>query len=231
MAESAIPPQDGRAPGYADAMRHDGDLLDLTMRLSEATPVYPGDPAVRIETTSTFEDAGYFNTRLALGSHNGTHLDAEGHMIPGGRMLDAYPLDRFRGRGVLLDVRGGAADLASTVDGADIDDDCVVLLWTGLSDAAHQADYFTRVPDLPVGLVELLIARGVRMVGVDAGSIDAEPFAVHKALLSHGILIAENLVGLSAVRTRARQSPDFTVWALPLHVATEASPARVIAAW
>jgi kynurenine formamidase len=211
-------------------MRDDADLLDLTMRLSEATPVYPGDPAVRIDTTADFQDSGYFNTRLTLGSHNGTHLDAESHMIPGGRMLDAYPLDRFRGRGVVLDVRDGtAADLASTLQGADIDDDCVVLLWTGLSDAWREPDYYLRVPDLPVGLVELLIARSVKMVGVDAGSIDAEPFAVHKALLSHGILIAENLVGLSAIS--ARQEPDFTVWALPLHLATEASPARVVAAW
>ena len=94
--------------------------------------------------------------------------------------------------------------------------------------------YYARVPDLPVGLVELLIARGVTMVGVDAGSIDAEPFAVHKALLSHGILIAENLVGLSAIGAIgaiARRETEFTVWALPLNVATEASPARVIAAW
>ena len=193
------------------------------MRLDAGTPVYPGDPRVRVEVTDTFEDAGYFNTRLTLGAHNGTHLDAEGHMIPGGRMLDAYPLDRFRGRGVLLDLRAdGACDRAA----ADrVDEDCIVLLWTGISDALGEPDYYHRVPQLPDGLLELLVGRGVKLVGVDAGSIDAAPFAVHKTLLGNGILIAENLVGLSALEHAAA----FTVWALPLNVAVEASPARVVA--
>lgn len=206
------------------------------MRLNDGTPVYPGDPAVSIDVTATFEEAGYFNTRLCLGSHIGTHIDAEGHMIPGGRMLDAYPLDRFHGRGVILDVRGfldvrgGAA--VPDVRGAGIDDGCIVLLWTGLSDAQHEPDYYSRVPELPTALVDELIACGVKMVGIDAGSIDSEPFAIHKALLSNGVLIAENLVGLSAIASRAdSESAEFTVWALPLNLEAEASPARVVAAF
>jgi len=204
----------------------ESDLVDLTMPLNGDTPVYPGDPAVVLEQTAGFEDAGYFNTRLTLGSHNGTHVDAEGHMIPGGRMLDAYPLERFRGRGVILDVRGGQEGVPQ-LDNADIDSDCIVLLRTGLSDVRHDPGYYTTTPRLPEGLVSLLIERRVKMVGIDAGSIDAEPFAVHKALLSAGVLIAENLVGLSAVAYRADER--FAVWALPLNLAAEASPARVLA--
>ena len=196
------------------------------MRLNGDTPVYPGDPAVAVEQTAGFEDAGYYNTRLALGSHNGTHIDAEGHMIPGGRMLDAYPLEQFRGRGVLLDVRGGLAG-APELGGTDLDGDCIVLLRTGLSDVRHHLGYYAMTPRLPDGLVRLLVERGVKMVGVDAGSIDAEPFAVHKALLSAGILIVENLVGLAALAYRTDER--FTVWALPLNVEAEASPARVLA--
>jgi arylformamidase len=204
------------------------EVIDLSMRLAEETPVYPGDPAVRVDVTSTFEEAGFFNTRLTLGAHNGTHIDAEGHMIPGGRMLNEYPLSRFHGRGVLLDVRDGVAglELREAAAGTDVDSDSIVLLWTGISDARHEPDYYSRVPDLTMDLVEWLVAAGVKMVGVDAGSIDAEPFEVHKALLSGGVLIAENLVGLSAL---ASASVPFTVWALPLNVEVEASPARVIA--
>ena len=200
------------------------EIIDLSMRLNEETPVYPGDPLVRVDVTSTFEEAGFFNTQLTLGAHNGTHIDAEGHMIPGGRMLNEYPLSRFHGRGVLLDVRDGAAALE--LRGAGVDSDCIVLLWTGISDARDEPGYYSRVPDLTMDLVEWLVAAGVKMVGVDAGSIDAEPFAVHKALLSGGVLIAENLVGLSAL---ASVPVPFGVWALPLNVEVEASPARVVA--
>jgi arylformamidase len=202
------------------------EVVDLSMRLSDDTPVYPGDPSVRIEVTSTFEEAGFFNTRLTLGAHNGTHIDAEGHMIPGGRMLDEYPLSRFHGRGVLLDVRNGSSglDLRDAAGDVTVDADSIVLLWTGISDARHEPDYYSRVPDLTMDLVEQLIAAGVKMVGVDAGSIDAEPFEIHKALLSGGVLIAENLVRLSTLA-----SASFKVWALPLNVSVEASPARVVA--
>ena len=202
------------------------EIIDLSMRLTEDTPVYPGDPAVRVDVTSTFEEAGFFNTRLTLGAHNGTHIDAEGHMIPGGRMLNEYPLSRFQGRGVLLDVRDGASglDLREAAAVSAVDAESIVLLRTGISEARHEPDYYSRVPDLTTDLVEWLIAAEVRMVGVDAGSIDAEPFEVHKALLSAGVLIAENLVGLSALA-----SVPFTVWALPLNVEVEASPARVVA--
>jgi kynurenine formamidase len=196
------------------------------MRLNGDTPVYPGDPAVGVEPAAGFADAGYFTTRLSLGSHNGTHLDAEGHMIPGGRMLDAYPLEQFRGRGVLLDVRGGMEG-APEVGGADLDEDCIVLLRTGLSDVRHHLGYYAMTPQLPDGLVDLLVARGVKMVGVDAGSIDAEPFPVHRTLLAAGILVAENLVGLSALAYRTDER--FNVWALPLNLEVEASPARVLA--
>lgn len=203
------------------------------MRLNDSTPVYPGDPTVAIDVTATFEDSGFFNTRLSLGCHIGTHIDAEGHMIPGGRMLDSYPLDCFHGRGVLLDVRSGAA--TPDVLGAGIDDGCIVLLRTELSDDQHEPDYYSRVPELPMDFVDELIACGVKMVGIDAGSIDGEPFTIHKALLSHGVLIAENLVGLSALASRvgAEAAPvsEFTVWALPLNLETEASPARIVAAF
>ena len=227
-APGSCPGRPEAAPRYPDLVTSDSGraLVDLTMRLNGRTPVYPGDPAVAVEQTAGFEDAGYYNTRLTLGSHNGTHIDAEGHMIPGGRMLDAYPLDRFRGRGVLLDIRGGMAG-APELGGTDLDGDCIVLLWTGLSEVSHHLGYYAMTPQLPDGLVELLIERGVKMVGVDAGSIDAGPFAVHKALLAAGILIVENLVGLAALAYRTDER--FTVWALPLNVEAEASPARVLA--
>lgn len=212
----------------------DPDIIDLTMRLTDDTPVYPGDPPVRVSVAAGFEDAGFFNTRLSLGSHNGTHIDAEGHMVPGGRMLDDYPLDRFHGRGVLLDVRADspapdpdAAEATEATEATEIGPDCIVLLRTGLSDARHKADYYARVPDLTTALVDHLVERGVKMVGIDAGSIDNEPFAIHKALLSHDILIAENLVGLAALASRA--AAGFDVWALPLNLEVEASPARVVA--
>ena len=43
---------------------------------------------------------------------------------------------------------------------------------------------------------ELLAQAGAGLVGIDAPSIDEEPYPVHRHLLGEGILIAENLCGL-----------------------------------
>ena len=54
-------------------------------------PVWPGDPAVSLETVCTAETDGCRITRLTLGSHTGTHLDAPRHVLPGGSSLDELP--------------------------------------------------------------------------------------------------------------------------------------------
>ncbi len=55
-------------------------------------------------------------------------------------------------------------------------------------------------------------------------SVDYEPFAVHQTLLRGDVLILENLTGLERVAGR-----DFRVYALPLRLAADGAPVRVVA--
>jgi arylformamidase len=72
-------------------------IIDLTHIIYSGMPVYPGDPEVTIEQTHSIDDNGYKVSKLSLGSHNSTHIDAQSHMIPGGKTLSEYPIDRFLG--------------------------------------------------------------------------------------------------------------------------------------
>ena len=65
--------------------------VDLSYPLETGMPVWPGDPAVSLETVCTAETDGCRITRLTLGSHTGTHLDAPCHVLPGGSSLDELP--------------------------------------------------------------------------------------------------------------------------------------------
>ncbi len=194
-------------------------LVDLTMRLGRQTPAYPGDPEVEISQVANLDSDGFLDHVIRCGTHNGTHIDAPGHMIRGGNMLGAYRPDRFVGRGRLLDLRSQRPPDVSSIEENDI-----VLLWTGFSEAAAAADYYSRIPAFSTELAEQLVGRGVKLVGVDAGSVDAEPFPIHKTLLGNDVLIAENLVGLSQL-----VNTEFEVIALPLNVNLDGSPARVVA--
>lgn len=197
-------------------------LVDLTMPLSPATPVFPGDPAIEVRLAADLERDGYVTHELRLGTHSGTHLDAPAHLSASGRSLADVPLEQFCGRGVLIDARDGLGPGA--VEQAGVQPGDVALLWTGLSDDWQRPGYAERVPDLDLAAVRLLRDAGPSLVGVDAASVDAAPFPVHRLLLSADVLVLENLVGLAGLA-----GSRFTVTALPLAVALDGAPARVVA--
>jgi arylformamidase len=197
-------------------------IIDLSVTLNSDTPVYPGDPTVEITVAAEIESAGYLDHVLTLGTHNGTHIDAEAHMVSSGKMLADYPVEQFIGDGVLIDARSGL-DVECLV-GQDLSPKDIVLLWTGISDFLHSDDYYRKVPHITDEAARYLVSKGVKLVAVDAGSIDSTPFPIHKILLAGGVLIAENLVGFSKLI-----DTSFEVWALPLKLEVEAAPARIVA--
>lgn len=90
-------------------------LIDLTMPITSQTPVYPGDPKPKIEPAATFAQDGYHVSRLVLGSHSGTHVDAPFHFYEHGWRLDDVPLTYFLGRGVVINATGKAEGEAVTM--------------------------------------------------------------------------------------------------------------------
>jgi kynurenine formamidase len=62
------------------------------------------------------------------------------------------------------------------------------------------------------------------MIGVDMCSPDHPDFPIHKLLLSHDVLIIENLTNVSVL-----EGKEFKITALPLKLDIDGSPARVIA--
>lgn len=72
-------------------------IIDLTMSLHTGMPVYPGDPEVSIELVQTHEKDGWDMRRIQINAHDGTHVNAPIHMVPGGKTLDDMSLDMFCG--------------------------------------------------------------------------------------------------------------------------------------
>jgi cyclase len=130
------------------------------------------------------------NDTLTLTAHTGTHIDAPAHYgstasygdgTP--RTIDQLPLDWFEGPGFVLDVSDlgvGVADAAclaaemNRIGYAPVPGD-IALIRTGADQRVGTPDYFTRFVGLDASAVELLLDRGVRVIGTDAFSLDA-PF-------------------------------------------------------
>ena len=70
-------------------------VVDLSHVVDNGTKSYPGDPAPRLDTAADITHDSCCVTRISLVTHTGTHVDAEAHVIHGGKCLGDYPLTAF----------------------------------------------------------------------------------------------------------------------------------------
>ena len=200
-------------------------LLDLTRLITTGMPVYPGDTPPQLTETVHFEESACVNYQIKSSMHVGTHIDGPMHMVKEGRRLCDLELDRFFGRGVLVDARGKTLLDADLLDGLSLQKGDVVLFWTDWDKKFGTEAYFAEFPVLSEALAERLIELEVKMIGLDNPSPDRAPYPVHRLLLGKEILIIENLCGLEALQGRV----DFEVIALPTKYYADSAPARVVA--
>ena len=63
---------------------------------------WPGDPPVIIKSTHSIANGDDANvSKIDMGSHTGTHMDAPYHFIRGGKGIDRMPLDAAPARAIL----------------------------------------------------------------------------------------------------------------------------------
>lgn len=205
-------------------------LLDLSRRLETGMPVFPGDPPVELAPAGA--EPPWQVTRLHLGTHSGTHIDAASHYVRDGRSIDEYPLERFVLDAYVVHLDVGAEAAISWEDiAAQVPRDLTgvgTLLHTGW-DRHWGADEAARHPHLSEDAASRLAAGGVTLVGTDALNIDgtARPTTfAHAALLGADVLVVENLIGLGALDAGRPYRCAF----VPLNVARgDGSPIRAYA--
>lgn len=200
-------------------------IIDLSVAVNENTPAYPGDPKIKIKKIGTFDKDTYNDHLVSFGIHSsGTHIDAPFHMVEDGKSLEQIHISQFVGRGRLIKV-DGKFDIA-TVKNAGVEEEDIVLFYTGLSRVYGQDDkyYGDDRPELTEEIANYLVEKKIKMIGLDMCSPDKEPFPVHRILLGNEILIIENLTNLDQL-----DGKEFTVYALPINLQLDGGPARVIA--
>ncbi len=200
--------------------------IDLTHTLVDAMPVFPGDPPTTLTQITSVGKEGYTDHQLTTVMHVGTHMDAPLHMIEGGKYMSDMPLERFAGTGILVDVRNKKLIDVDALTGVIIPTGAAVLLFTGMSDKYGTTEYEKQYPHISENFAQAIVAAGVHMLGMDMINPDTqESFPVHKILLSHDVLIIENLTNLGALVTAS----NFDVMAFPMKLKADAAPVRVVA--
>lgn len=199
--------------------------IDLSQDILDDMPVHPYDDRVKLYQDKFLDKDKYNNFKLEIGMHSGTHIDTPMHLTNRQTFINEIPLDRFIGRGVLLDVRNEKVIKYKEEYWNRIQSDDVVLLFTGHSDKYGTDEYYRQQPVISEELADFFVEKNIKMLGMDLPSPDDYPFAIHKKLLANNILIIENLTSLWELLN----VEHFDIIAFPLKIRSEAAMARVVA--
>lgn len=202
-------------------------IFDITLPINRELPIWPGDPDVMIEITEKISEGGKANiSRINMGSHTGTHIDAPFHFNDRGITVDRLPLNLLIGRARVIDIGEdtGAID-KPTIETIEIDGIEKVLFKTRNSNR-YSKEFIKDFVALTPNGASLLVEKGVRVVGIDYLSIEAygsKEHDTHRILLSSGVIIIEGLY------LKDIKPGEYELIALPLLLeGGDGAPARVV---
>lgn len=202
-------------------------LRDISITLSQGVPEWPGDTPYSCGWAGTIANGSSVNVSSVTSSpHVGTHADAPLHVRDGWPGSHELPLEAFYGPAIVIDVSGESGELSLDTVGPLIGPAGIerLLLRTGSSIAA--GTFPDEWPTLSESCARALLGRGLRLLGVDAPSVDereSKSLPVHKMLFSDNACILENL--------DLRRTPPgvYELMAFPIKVMSlDAAPVRAI---
>jgi arylformamidase len=203
-------------------------IYDITVPLSSALPVYPGDPEVTITPLAQLQWGDAANvSRLVLSSHTGTHLDAPRHFFAEGLAIDSLDLHVLMGPARVCTFPQVTTHLtADDLRPLGLAGTKRLLLQTPNAALWQKTGFQTNYVALTESAAYLLVEMGVQLVGIDYLSVDAferQDFPVHRILLGAGVLVLEGL------DLRAVPPGDYELLALPLLLQDgDGAPVRAI---
>lgn len=169
------------------------NIIDISLPINPNLMVYPGNPIVEFsDASSTTSDL----TKLSLGSHTGTHIDAPRHSKVSDAGVDTYALEAFIGTARVIDATHESEYISvKTIEESEIKEGERVLFKTQNSIRGFQSwrsDYIYLHGDT----AELLAKKKIKLFGLDWISVKQQgnpDNRAHTGLLENNIPIIEGL--------------------------------------
>jgi arylformamidase len=198
------------------------EILDVSVLVRPGMVAWPGDPDIRAELASAIADGDEANvTRLSLGTHAGTHVDAPVHVLDGAEGADALPLDALVGPCVVVEATAAGRELGPEAFDGVADGVERVLFKTRNSELWAREDFVDDFVTLGDAAAREVVRRGLRLVGIDYLSIGDSD--AHRTLLRAGV------VPLESLDLRGVEPGAYRLVCLPLRLAgADGAPARAI---
>ena len=197
--------------------------VDVSVPVYAGMVHFPDNPSIEIDTITHVERGDVCTvSRLTMGSHTGTHIDAPIHFLPGGSGAEEVPLENLIGPARVIEIKDPHAVKAQELRVHNLGARERLLFKTSNSKRCWKTSQF--VPDF-VSIAEdaasYLASLNTLAVAIDY--LSAGNPETHRTLLGAGVVIVEglNLNGISPGR--------YELLCLPLKIlGGDGAPARVL---
>lgn len=208
-------------------------IHDVSVLLEPGIPIWPGNPPfelVRVQDIDRGESSNV--SRLSLGCHTGTHVDAPVHFVPGAAGVDTLPLALLTGPATVYAVELVPADeghvTAAALQRANIPSGAIrVLLKTWNSELWKQGPHEFRADFAGISAdgAQWIVDNKIGLIGVDYLSVAPKGAGrpTHEILLKAGVVVVEGL-NFSEV-----EPGNYDFYCLPLKLkGSDGAPARAV---
>lgn len=202
--------------------------IDVTVPIFDGLVHWPGDPPVSIESVNDMDKGAPNNiSRISMGSHTGTHVDAPRHFIKGGQKIGSMPLDQMIGVARVIEIHHPNHVTPEELNGQNIRRGERILFKTRNSTHIWYQDVFDEdFVSISREAAELLAVKALKVVGIDylsVGGFKDDGAYIHRTLLGSGIWLIE---GLNLAQVRPGR---YYLMCQPLKLESgDGSPARAV---
>lgn len=190
-------------------------IYDITVPISASTPIYKTDPGVEFGSHRSIAGGDSANvSKIAMGVHTATHVDAPNHFIDGAPRVHEMDPEKLVGPCRVIEVPEDVLAIEPEHVG-DISGVKRVIFKTRNSgfwntpELGFRPDYAFLTPST----AQLLVDNGVVLVGTDYLSIEKSGSPGHPV---HITLLEKETVILEGVDLREVPAGDYEVMCLPL---------------
>ena len=169
---------------------------DISLNLSVETVRWATSPPFEfVERRRMSRGDSNNSSALSMSVHSGTHVDAPFHFVPNGSAIDSLPLEIFCGPALVHAVDADRHITLEHVNAIDLRGESRILFKTRNSQLLKKSAYERDFVAFSVEAARALVARGVRLVGLDYLSVAHEDaqIPVHRAFLDHGVVLLEGV--------------------------------------
>jgi arylformamidase len=206
---------------------------DISVPIRPDLSVWEGDPPVIIRSAASIERGDIANvSRLEIGAHTGTHIDAPVHFVPGRKGIDKLDLDMLIGLTYV-------ADLSDAIHEIRVED----FHRSGIPDGTRRllcktsnSSLWSKIPStfyrdfigISADGAQWLIDHGIGLVGIDYLGIERFAMVENGAPTHHKLLEAEIII-VEGLNLSDVPAGEYMLLCLPIKIQnSDGAPCRAI---